>query len=219
MTTRPISVGRKFPADLLHVLPLLNCGQNRSVGGRAADAAFFEFFHQRRFVVTRRRLGEVLLRLQFLERELLSGFERGQLVLQFLVLFVFAFLRLLVNSQEAVELDDRSGHAEPENFIAVLGVDVHRGLIEDRRIDLRSDEALPDQLVNLELIFFQILLELVGMAHRRRRTDRFVRSLRILLFFKSVRGFGQVLSDRIPCQRTRALLKASGATRVESVRM
>ena len=88
---------RKFAADFLHVLPLLNGGENRRVGRRAADAALFEFFHQRGFVVARRRLGEVLLGLQFLERKFLSSFERGQLVLQFFVFFVFTFFRFFVD--------------------------------------------------------------------------------------------------------------------------
>jgi hypothetical protein len=62
-------------------LPLLNRGENRGVRRRAADATLFEFFYQRSFVEARGRLGEVLLGLQFAERKLLSGFERGQLVL------------------------------------------------------------------------------------------------------------------------------------------
>ncbi len=96
----------------------------------------------------------MLLRLQFLEREFLSGFERGQFVFQFLVFFVLAFFRLFVDSEEAVELEHRSGNAEPENFVTVFRVDVDCGLIEYRRVNLRSDEALPDQLVDLEFIFF-----------------------------------------------------------------
>jgi hypothetical protein len=96
----------------------------------------------------------MLLGLQFLERELLSGFERGQLVLQFLVLFVLAFFRFFIDSEEAVELEHRSGYAEPENLAAILGVDVDSGLIKDCGVDLRGDEPLPDQLVDLELIFF-----------------------------------------------------------------
>ncbi len=88
------------------------------------------------------------------------GFERRQLVLQLLVFLVLAFLGLFVNFQEAVELHDRSGHAEPVAVVALLGVDVDRGLVEDGRLDLRRDEALPDQLVDLELVFFQILLDL-----------------------------------------------------------
>jgi len=56
-------------------------------------------------------------------------------------------------------------------------IDIDGRLVEHRRIDLRSDEALPDELVNLELVFFQILLDLVGMAHCGSRTNRFVRTL------------------------------------------
>src|SRR6266550_2493318 len=49
----------------------------------------------------------------------------------------------------SVELHDRTGNAEPEDISTGLGVDVHRGLIEHRRIHLRCHKALPDQLVNL----------------------------------------------------------------------
>ena len=128
--------------------------ENRRIGGRAADAAFFELLDQRRFVVARRRLGEVLLRLQFLERQFLAGFERRQFVLQFLVFLVLAFLGFLVHFEEAVELHDGPGHAEPESVGAGLGVDIHRGLVEDSGRDLRSHETLPDQLVDLVLVFF-----------------------------------------------------------------
>ena len=46
------------------------------------------------------------------------GFERRQLVLQLLVFFVLAFLGFFVDLQEAVELQHRSGHAEPEAVAA-----------------------------------------------------------------------------------------------------
>src|SRR5207302_6509223 len=135
-----------------HVLPLLNGGKNGSVRRRPSNAALFQLLHQRRFVVARRWLGEVLLRLQFAQSERLSGFERGQFVLQFLVFLVLAFLGLFVNSEETIEFQDRTGYAEPERFVAALRVDIYRRLVENRRIDLRSHEALPDQLVYLELI-------------------------------------------------------------------
>ena len=57
--------GDELAAVLLHVLALLNGGEDGGVGGRPADAALFQFLDQRRFVVARRRLGEVLLGLQF----------------------------------------------------------------------------------------------------------------------------------------------------------
>ena len=46
----------------------------------------------------------MLLGLEFLEREFISRFQRRQLVFQFFVFFVFAFLRFFVDAQEAVEL-------------------------------------------------------------------------------------------------------------------
>ena len=48
----------------------------------------------------------MLLRLQFAQRELLSGFERWQFVLQFLVFLVLAFFRFFVKFEEAVKLQD-----------------------------------------------------------------------------------------------------------------
>ena len=169
-------MGVNFPPSFGDVLALLDGGQNGRVRRRAADAALFQFFHQRRFVVARRRLGEVLLRLQFLQSQLLARLERRQLVLQLLVFLVLAFLGLFVDFQEAVELHDRSGDAEPVAVVALLGVDVDRGLIEDRRHYLRRDEALPDQLVDLELVFVQVLLERSGCAHHR-RSDESLRAL------------------------------------------
>ena len=88
VTTSPISVGINLPPSLLHVLPLLDGAEDRRVGGRASDAALFQLFHQRGFVVARRRLGEVLLRLQFFQRELLAFFKGRQLVLERLIFFV-----------------------------------------------------------------------------------------------------------------------------------
>ena len=45
----------------LHVAPILDRGNDRRVGGGAANAPLFELLHQRRFAVARRGLGEVLL--------------------------------------------------------------------------------------------------------------------------------------------------------------
>ena len=76
-------------------MPLLDGAENRRVGRRPADAALFKLFHQRSFVEARRRLGEMLLGEKGLQRQLLSRFERRQLVLQFLVFLVLAIFGLL----------------------------------------------------------------------------------------------------------------------------
>src|SRR5207253_6280988 len=64
-----------------------------------------------------------------------------------------------------------------ERVRAVLDVDV--GDIEERRLHLRADEAVKDQLVEVELLFRQVRLDLVGIEFRRRGADRFVRFLRL----------------------------------------
>ena len=43
-----------------HIAAILNGRNDRRIGGRAADAAFFQLFNQRGFAKTRRRLGKVL---------------------------------------------------------------------------------------------------------------------------------------------------------------
>ena len=53
--------GLETSAILLHVLAFLDGGQDRSVGGRTADAVRFELLHERGFVEAWRRLGEMLL--------------------------------------------------------------------------------------------------------------------------------------------------------------
>ncbi len=145
---------REFSAQLLHILPLLDGAQNRRVGGWTSNPPLFQLLHQRSFVVTRRRLGEMLLRLQFLQGELLPGLECRQLVFEFFVFLVLVFFRLLIDLQEAIELQHRSRNAEPESLRSGLGVDIDGRLVEDRGHNLRSHKPLPDELVNLELIFF-----------------------------------------------------------------
>src|SRR6185503_9409454 len=78
----------KFPTRLGDILPLLDRGKDRGIGRRPSDAALFQLLHQRRFVVAWRRLGKVLFRLQFTQRELLADLQRRQLVFKFLVFLV-----------------------------------------------------------------------------------------------------------------------------------
>jgi hypothetical protein len=53
--------------------------------------------------------------------------------------------------------------------------------------------VLPNQFVDFVFVFFQILLDLIGMAHRRGGTDGFVRRLRRLLLFICIRRFRQII--------------------------
>ena len=62
VTTVPSSVGRNLPWSFVDIFAILNRRQNRGVSGRTADALLFEHLHQRCFGKSRRRLGEVLPR-------------------------------------------------------------------------------------------------------------------------------------------------------------
>src|SRR5439155_13177687 len=59
--------GYELPSQLLHVLPFLDGAEDGGIRGRSANSALFQFLDQRSFVVTRRRLGEMLFRIQALE--------------------------------------------------------------------------------------------------------------------------------------------------------
>ena len=131
--------------------------------------------------------------LERLQRQRLPFLEFGQLVLQRLVFLVLAVLGLLVDLQEAFELQHRATHPEAVIHALAAGVDIDRRLVKDRRVHLRRHKALPDELVNLELIFLQILLDVFRAPGGRRRTNRFVRVLRVLLRLEGVGRLRQKL--------------------------
>src|ERR1039457_4966057 len=112
---------------------------------------------------------------------------------QFLVFLVLAVFGLFIDFEEAVELHYRSGDTEPVHVAARLGIDVDRGLIKHRGIHLRRDEALPDQFVNLEFVFLQVLFDMVGMARRPSRANGLMRRLRFLLLLICIGRFGQII--------------------------
>ena len=89
--------------------------------------------------------------LQFLERQRLPRIQIGQLVLQRIVIIVLRVLGLFVDLQIAIELQDRSGHAE---VIAPIRLRLHidDGLVEDRGHHLGRYEAPPDELIQAELL-------------------------------------------------------------------
>ena len=83
-------------------------------------------------------------------------------------------LGLFVDLKEAVEFQDRSGDSIRECLVAIYRIDVYGGLVEDGRVYLRSDEALPYELINFEFVFLKVLLHRVRMTKRRSRAYGFV---------------------------------------------
>src|SRR6185437_7918808 len=135
--------GMELAAGLGDVAAVLNGGKDGGVGGRAADALLLEFLDERGFGVARRRLGEVLLILERKQLQRLLLGERGQLVLEGLVLVVALVFAFLVDLEEPIELQHAAGGAQ---LIAIAaggsGLDLDRGLIEERRRHLGGHEAL-----------------------------------------------------------------------------
>ena len=85
--------GRKASLILGDVFALDDRGDDRSVGGRAPDAFFFQLLHQRRVVVARRRLGKMLLGAQRFEAQDFALGDRRQQSLARVRLGVFVVVR------------------------------------------------------------------------------------------------------------------------------
>src|SRR4051812_38823577 len=110
------------------------------------------------------------------ELELLAPFNQRQLALGLFIILRLLVAPLLIDFEEAVELLHRTCGAENES----PGFNVNCRLVEDGRSHLRSDEALPDETIELQLLFVEITSERVRRAGDIRRANRFVRVLRVL---------------------------------------
>ena len=120
---------------------------DRGVGRRAADALLLELLDERRLGEARRRLGEVLLGHQLVQRQASRPrVSVGQLALR------------SSSSSSSLRSSSRPSvytRMKPANFMTwpvarksvSAGGDVDRGLVEDRRHHLAGDEAVPDQRV------------------------------------------------------------------------
>src|ERR1035437_6663690 len=186
--------GRGAAAFLLDVLALQNRGEDGGVGGGPADAVGFQAFDQGGFVVTRRRLGEVLFGLDGLEAQQFALGHGRQAVLQFFVFFIGLILTFLVDLEIAVELGDAAGGAEGVlHGVFALGGDIDGGLIEQRGHHLAGHKAIPDQPVQLHLVFGQVLLHHFRRVSHGGGADGFVRVLRVLLALVNVGAWRQEL--------------------------
>ncbi len=166
-------------ALLPHVFAGLDRAHDRGIGRRAADAELFELLDQRRLGVAGGGLGVVpggldpddlgVVALGQGRQELLGG-----------LLLVVLVARLAVDLEEALVLDDGAGGGERGPTLGAL--DRGRGGAEsegDRLAGgvghLRGDRALPDQLVDGEVLAAEFALHLFGSAEAvAGGTDRLV---------------------------------------------
>jgi hypothetical protein len=78
-TARPTSVGRKLRLSISTYLRNSSVWMIDGVGRRTADAVFLERLDQRRFGEARRRLGEMLVGVDAIQRHAVAGLHRRQL--------------------------------------------------------------------------------------------------------------------------------------------
>ena len=168
-------VGEEATILEAHVVTRGDRPHDRGVRRRAADTEFLERLHERRLGVPRRRGGEMLLGEHLEHPERVGLGELGEAVLRVLVDLVVPTLR--VRADEPVEEDRLPGRAEPVRHPAGGRVDVDADLVEASVRHLRRDGALPDELVEPELVALERRRHAGGVPERRRRADRLVRLL------------------------------------------
>src|SRR5206468_10057986 len=102
--------------------------------------------------------------------------------------FVLSFLvRLAIEGEIALELHDRTGGAEQiaaatdVRLLDRRNIEVDGRRVEHRRRHLRRHEALPDQLIKLELVRREMTLDELRPPRRIRRPNALVRVLRVFL--------------------------------------
>jgi hypothetical protein len=172
--------GRKVLVFQLYVLAVEQRGNDRRVGGRPADAFFFQLAHQRGFRVAGRRLGELLLLVELVQTERLPLLERRQ------VHHILVFLR-----RKNVETGEHHALAlGPELDAGALGRD--RGVFNLGVGHLRGHKARPNQPVQLVLLGRDQRLDSVGGDGRIDRAHGFVGVLRAPLGFE-MPGLGRVI--------------------------
>jgi len=177
----------------LHVFAFLYCGKNRGIGAGASNAFFLQFAHQRRFGKTRRRLCEFLFRIQMEKFQLFFFADFRQKLVRSVAIsvavFILVILAFRIDDGEAGEFHDLSLRAEK----TIGAGNVNGGLIENGRIHLTGDKAVPDQLIKFELIGAQILLDVLRFISHAGRTNRFMGILRFLRIFVRMRLMRQII--------------------------
>ena len=170
------------------VAPALDRADGRRIGRRTPDADPLELFDEGGFGVSRRRTRLVSLRLEpdqpdarLLSVDTLADRQRGQERLLLFELGGRIVAALDVGAAEAGELDRPAGRREHRLFtVAGRGRDLDRRA-EDAGVDhLRRHRALPDELVDLQIVARQDVFERRGRAAEIRRPDGLVRFLRVL---------------------------------------
>ena len=161
-------LGHKTAVLEAHIVPFLQHGNDRGIGGRPADTQFLQLFHQAGFGITGRRLGEVLAVAHRLAVHGLVFRHLGQQALGVVVRGIVAVFA--IDGQKAGELDHRAGGAEPDGGVRRDDIDPH--LVQQGAFHLAGDGAPPDQLVQLQLLAVEMARHVGRPAEDIGGTDR-----------------------------------------------
>ncbi len=165
-------------ADITAVLQHL---QDRGIGRGPADAELLQPLDQGGFRIARRRLGEMLARI---DPELLERLADAHLRQPALLLVLGRFVpALLIHGEKAVERDHGPVGAQIEQArpgrVNLRG-DVDGGALELGRFHLARQGALENEFVQLGLVGIEEARDIARPPRDVGRPDRFVRLLRVL---------------------------------------
>ena len=164
-----------------HVTTVLNGADNRGVGRRTTDSAFFHFFYQAGFRVTRWRLGEVLSRVQINQREHVALRHVWQHIV------VARLGNLWHDTGVTVELEDAALGTQ----LKVSSRHADGGRQVFGRQHLTRHKLAPDQLVEALSVALHAR-QLAWMRIHVRRTNGFVSLLSAFLAAVHVRRWRQI---------------------------
>ncbi len=182
----PLVFGDQAVLFLADIFAVLDRGDDRGVGGRAADAQLFHPLDQRGLGVAGGRLGEMLAgrHAALVYRLSLHQLRQAAFV------FVLIVAALVIDLEETVEQHDLPRRAQGD--LTVGAGDIDRRAFQPRRRHLAGDGALPDQVIKPRLIAVG-QPQLFGRRRHVGRADAFVGFLRVLgLVLVHPRGFRDV---------------------------
>ena len=164
------------------VAAVLDRAEDRRIGRRPSDAQLFQRLDEARLGVASGRVRRVRLRLDAGGLDRLSLLHRWQPALAVVALGLLVVGFLDVRTQEAGERDDLAARAELGDLFGGAGAhDPHADGVSRRVAHLRGDRALPDQLIETELVAAQLAAHLTRRAETiAGGADRLVRLLRVL---------------------------------------
>ena len=105
-------------------------------------------------------------------------FHRGQFILVFIITIIVA--RFLIEFQESVEQDNLARCTEIEFTCLRIGDNINRCALKFGAFHLARERTRPNEIIKLRLIVVDQFAHLAWMAENIRRTNGFMRFLRIL---------------------------------------